>query len=82
MADYKESMCLKDNVQYAPEFSIRLNNLVPDEDNFAHFMQIHADGGADYTALDDSVSGKVTLTYEAEASSRTVYCKIEAVPSV
>lgn len=47
-----------------------------------NLISFYIDGGASYTALDDSVSGKVTLTYEAAASSRNVYCKISAVPSV
>jgi hypothetical protein len=35
--------------------------------------------GANYTALDNSVSGTVTLTYEASASARTVSCRIATV---
>lgn len=35
--------------------------------------------GSNYTALDDSVSGTVTLTFEASASARTVSCRIAAV---
>lgn len=53
---------------------------VPTSGNY--LISFYIDGGADYTAIDTSVSGKVTLTYEAEASSRNVYCQASAVPSV
>lgn len=45
-------------------------------DNLISFF---SSDGSNYTALDDSVSGKVTLTYEASASDRTIWCKIEEV---
>lgn len=35
--------------------------------------------GSDYTAIDTSVAGQVTLTYEASASVRTVYCVVKGV---
>ena len=35
--------------------------------------------GSDYTAIDTSVAGQVTLTYEASASARTVYCVAKGV---
>lgn len=35
--------------------------------------------GSNYTDIDTSVSGTVTLTFEASASARSVYCKIAAV---
>lgn len=44
-----------------------------------NIIDFFIDGGANYTAIDTSVAGKVTLTYDANASARTVYCKIEEV---
>lgn len=44
-----------------------------------NIIDFFIDGGANYTAIDTSVAGKVTLTYDADASARTVYCKIEEV---
>lgn len=44
-----------------------------------HIIDFYCQGGANYTAIDDSVSGKVTLTYEAAASARTVTCVIKEV---
>ena len=44
-----------------------------------HLISFFSSDGSNYTALDDSVSGKVTLTYEASASVRTIWCKIEEV---
>lgn len=44
-----------------------------------HLIDFFIDGGANYTAIDTSTAGQVTLTYEAVASARTVYCKIEEV---
>lgn len=37
--------------------------------------------GLDYTDIDDSVSGSLTLTYEAQLSATTVYLKIEGYES-
>lgn len=44
-----------------------------------NIIDFYCQGGANYTAIDDSVSGKVTLTYEAAASARTVVCVIKEV---
>lgn len=44
-----------------------------------NIISFFIEGGADYTAIDTSVVGKVTLTYEAAAAAREVYCKIEEV---
>lgn len=44
-----------------------------------NLISFYTSDGSDYTAIDTSVSGKVTLTFEASASSRTVWCKIEEV---
>lgn len=41
-----------------------------------NLIEFFSSDGADYTAIDTSVSGKVTLTYEAVASSRTITCRI------
>ena len=45
-------------------------------DNLISFF---SSDGSNYTALDDSVTGKVTLTYEAKSSARTIWSKIEEV---
>lgn len=39
----------------------------------------YIDGGANYTAINTETAGEVTLTYDAEPSARTVFCKIEEV---
>lgn len=44
-----------------------------------NIISFYIDGGANYTAIDTSTSGQVTLTYDAESSARTVYCEIEGV---
>lgn len=44
-----------------------------------NIIDFYIDDGANYTAIDTSVAGKVTLTYDADASAREVYCKIEEV---
>lgn len=37
-----------------------------------HLIDFYCEGGANYTAIDTSVAGTVTLTYEAALTSRTV----------
>lgn len=37
-----------------------------------HLFDFYCEGGANYTAIDTSVAGTVTLTYEAALTSRTV----------
>ena len=37
-----------------------------------HLIDFYCEGGADYTAIDTSVAGTVTLTYEAALTPRTV----------
>ena len=37
-----------------------------------HLIDFYCEGGANYTAIDTSVAGRVTLTYEAALTSRTV----------
>ena len=44
-----------------------------------NLISFFSSDGSNYTALDNSVSGKVTLTYEASANARTIWCKIEEV---
>lgn len=44
-----------------------------------HLIDFWASDGSNYTAIDTSVSGTATLTYDAESSSRTIYCKISEV---
>lgn len=41
-----------------------------------HLIEFFSSDGANFTAIDTSVSGKVTLTYEAVASARTITCRI------
>lgn len=43
-----------------------------------NLIEFFVSDGSNYTALDDSVSGTVTLTFEASASARTVSCRIAA----
>ena len=44
-----------------------------------NLIDFYASDGSQYTAIDTSVSGKVTLTYESKAYARSIYCKIEEV---
>lgn len=44
-----------------------------------HLIDFYCEGGANYTAIDTSVSGTVTLTYEAALTSRTVSMMIKEV---
>lgn len=44
-----------------------------------HLIDFWASDGSNYTAIDTSVSGTATLTYDAVSSSRTIYCKISEV---
>lgn len=44
-----------------------------------HLIDFWASDGSNYTAIDTSVSGTVTLTYDAVSSSRTIFCKISEV---
>ena len=41
-----------------------------------NLIEFFISDGSDYTDIDTSVSGTVTLTYEASASARTVSCRI------
>lgn len=48
-----------------------------------NLIDFYITDGSDYTAIDLSVAGKATLTYEASTSARTVYCIIkEVTPNV
>ena len=48
-----------------------------------NLIDFYSTDGSNYTAIDLSVAGKATLTYEASASARTVYCVIkEVTPNV
>lgn len=47
-----------------------------------NLISFFAEDGADYTAIDTSVAGKVTLTYEATAADRAISMQIVAVPGV
>lgn len=44
-----------------------------------HIIDFYCSDGANYTAIDTTVSGKATLTYEAVAYARTVVCVIKEV---
>lgn len=50
---------------------------VPTEGN--HLIDFYCEGGANYTAIDTSVAGTVTLTYEAALTSRIVSMMIKEV---
>ena len=44
-----------------------------------HLIDFYCEGGANYTAIDTSVAGTVTLTYEVALSARTVSMMIKEV---
>lgn len=44
-----------------------------------NIIRFYIEDGANYTAIDASTPGEVTLTYEAVNVARTVYCTIEEV---
>lgn len=44
-----------------------------------HIIDFYCSDGANYTAIDTTVSGKATLTYEAVAYARSVVCVIKEV---
>lgn len=44
-----------------------------------HLIDFWASDGSNYTAIDTSVSGTATLTYDAVSSARTIFCKISEV---
>jgi len=50
---------------------------VPTSGNY--LIDFWASDGSNYTAIDTSVSGTATLTYDAVSSSRTIYCRISEV---
>lgn len=50
---------------------------VPTSGNY--LIDFWASDGSNYTAIDTSVSGTATLTYDAVSSARTIYCKISEV---
>ena len=44
-----------------------------------HIIKFYIEGGANYTGIDTTTAGQVTLTYDAGNVSRAVYCVIEEV---
>lgn len=44
-----------------------------------HLIDFYTSTGVAYTQIDTSVSGKVTLTFDPQATNVTVYCTIEEV---
>ena len=50
---------------------------VPTSGNY--LVDFWASDGSNYTAIDTSVSGTATLTYDAVSSARTIFCKISEV---
>lgn len=50
---------------------------VPTTGNY--LIEFYCEGGANYTAIDTSIAGTVTLTYEAALTSRTVSMMIKEV---
>ena len=51
-----------------------INFTVPTSGN--HLIDFFSSDGSNYTAIDNSVAGTVTLTYEAAAASRSISCRI------
>lgn len=50
---------------------------VPTSGNY--IIDFYISDGSDYTAIDLTVSGKATLTYDADVAARTVVCVIKEV---
>lgn len=50
---------------------------IPTEGNY--IVDFFTSNGVNYTAIDTSVSGQVTLTYEEQEVAVTVYCQIKGV---
>lgn len=50
---------------------------IPTSGNY--MVDFYISDGAGYTAINTATAGQVTLTYDAVASARTVYCRIEEV---
>ena len=44
-----------------------------------YMIDFFIEGGANYTAIDTSTAGQVTLTYDATSSARSAKCRIEEV---
>lgn len=44
-----------------------------------HLIEFWSSDGSNYTAIDTSVSGTATLTYDAAESARTISCRISEV---
>lgn len=44
-----------------------------------HLIDFWSSDGSNYTAIDTSVSGTATLTYDASESARTISCRISEV---
>lgn len=51
--------------------------IVPTTGN--HLIEFWSSDGSNYTAIDTSVSGTATLTYDAAESARTISCRISEV---
>lgn len=56
--------------------SVTISNIPTSGD---YIIDFYISDGSNYTAINTSVSGQVTLTYEASSSSRTVRCVIREV---
>lgn len=44
-----------------------------------NLIDFFSSDGSNYTDIDTSTSGQITLTYTASSSARTIYCRIEGV---
>ena len=56
--------------------SVTFTGIPTTGDNLIDFF---ATTGINYTAIDTSTAGQVTLTYEAQPTNVTVYCRIEEI---
>jgi len=60
----------------AGSISVKFTNLPTTGNNVIDFFTTN---GMNYTKIDTSVAGEVTLTYESQLSDVIVYCRIEGV---
>lgn len=56
--------------------SVTFTNIPTTGNNLVDFF---TSNGINYTAIDTTTAGQVTLTYEAQEEAVTVYCRIEGV---
>lgn len=75
--DIKESgKTIKTATLSAGSTSVIFTGLPTTGNNLINF---YTSNGMNYTDIDTSTSGQVTLTFEAQTSAATVYCEIKEV---